>query len=434
MLSAEQNELVTRVGPDTGAGAVLRRYWQPAALSEELTGGRPVVPVRLLGEELVAFRDGRGRCGLIGRHCAHRGVDLAYGRLEADGLRCPFHGWLYDVAGQCIEQPAEPAGSTFHTKVRHPGYTCVEANGIVFAWLGPGAPPALPAIDGLAAPDSHTFAFKGFVDANWLQLLEVGIDPAHASFLHRFLVGDEAAYGQQFRDTAAGSDMPVTRVMREYDCPTLELEETAYGLRIMALRDLGDAGMHVRVTNLLFPNAIVIPLSNDMVLTQWHVPIDDERSWWYAIFHAFNAPVDKATMRADRLELYTLPDYRSRQSRANAWGYDAAEQRTRTYTGMGDDINVHDNWAVESPGAIFDRRREQLGTTDVAITTNRRLLLGAIQALEQGSAPALAQSGSAGGGGGPAAIDTVEEAADWRAGWQVRERERRARSAWAGEL
>ena len=202
MLSKEINDLITRVGPDDGAGKVLRHYWQPAALTVELEGERPVAAVRLMGEDLVLFRDNEGELGLIGRQCPHRGADLCYGRREDNGMRCPFHGWHFDRTGQCVEQPGEPEGSRMHENIRVPSYPVVEKNGIIFAYMGPGDPPPFPALDCFAAPDTHVFAFKGLWECNWLQAMEVGIDPAHASFLHRFLEDEDPAdgYGQQFRD------------------------------------------------------------------------------------------------------------------------------------------------------------------------------------------------------------------------------------------
>ena len=174
MLSAEQNDLITRTGPATPAGTLMRRYWQPAALVDELSGNRPVKPVRLLGESLVLFRDDKGRYGLIERACPHRGTDLAFGRLEDGGLRCAFHGWLFDVEGKCLETPAEPEGSRMCANIRQKAYPVVEKSGVLFAYMGPGEPPAFPHFDCFTAPDSHTFAFKGMIDCNWLQSLEVG--------------------------------------------------------------------------------------------------------------------------------------------------------------------------------------------------------------------------------------------------------------------
>ncbi len=432
MLSVEQNELVTRSGPGTPAGELLRRYWQPAALTEELAGERPILPVRLLAENLVLFRDEAGAYGLLDRHCRHRGADLCYGRLEDGGLRCAFHGWLFGVDGKCLEQPAEPAGSRFHAKVRQPSYPCQERNGIVFAYMGPGEPPPLPAYDCFKAPDAFSFAFKGLYECNWLQALEVGIDPAHASFLHRFFEDEDPVegYGQQFRGGSDQSDMPQTKVLREFDRPRLEVEETEYGLRIFALRELDEARTHIRVTNLTFPNAIAVPMSANMILTQWHVPIDDTHNYWYTIFTDYREPVDKETMRAQRLASCTLPGYRPLRNRANNYGFDAREQKTKTYTGMGMDINVHDQWAVESPGPIQDRTIEHLGATDKAITAYRRMLLKSIAGLEKGETP---PAGNVGADGGPITIDTVGPTESWQECWRERDRSRREESAWAGD-
>lgn len=434
MLSPEQNRLVTETGRGTGCGELMRRYWQPAALTEELDGDRPAKSVRLLGEDLVLFRTETGGYGLVGRKCPHRGADLCFGRLEDGGLRCTFHGWLFDETGRCLEQPAEPKDSNFHTKIRHTAYPCVARNGIVFAYMGPGEPPPLPDLDCFVAPDAYTFAFKGFVDCNWLQLNEVGIDPAHASFLHRFFEDetDDAEYGQQFRFSTEENAMAITNVLREFDCPEIAYEQSETGLRIFALRRLGDAEMHVRVTNQIFPNAIIIPISNDMMLTQWHVPIDDETSWWYAIFSSFGEAVDKERMRNDRLKLYTLPDYKPRQNRANNYGFDPDEQRTETYTGMGSDINVHDQWAVESLGIVQDRTREHLGTSDKAIIANRKLLFEAIDAVARGEMPEISlRPADPARCRGPVAIDTVAPAGNWKQAWRKTAVERRARSPWA---
>ena len=433
MLSAEQNERITRTGPGTPAGAFMRRYWQPAALTEELETNRPARAIRLLGEELVLFKDEEGRYGLFHRHCCHRGADLAFGRLEDGGLRCPFHGWLFDVTGACLEQPAEPEGSQFHRKVRQPAYPCVERNGIVWAYLGPGDPPNFPALDALTAPDAYTFAFKGWWECNWLQAMEVAVDPAHASYLHRFFEDDQDDYGLQFRGKT--KDQAVTKVLREHDRPVLEVEQTGFGLRIAALRALDGERMHIRITNAAYPHCAVIPMSEDMTLTQWHVPIDDENCYWYSIFTAYGREVDKERMRAQRIGSVSLPDYRPVRNRANDYGFDPEEQRTRTFTGMGDDINTHDQWAVESQGRIHDRTREHLGASDKGITAYRRMVFAGIDAVERGEDPPLAgRNGAVSGIAGPVGIDTIGEAADWQAAWRAHERDRREASPWAAPL
>ena len=435
MMSAEQNELITRTMAGTPAGKLMRLYWQPAALADELGGERPVKAVRLLGQDLVLFRDEKGVLGLLDRDCPHRGADLAFGRLEHGGLRCAFHGWLFDTAGRCLETPAEPEGSTLCTRIRQKSYPVVERNGIIFAYLGEGEPPAFPAFDCFRASETHSFAFKGLIECNWLQALEVGIDPAHASFLHRFFEDEDTseAYGKQFRSASAGSEMAMTRVLREFPRPVIEIERTDYGLRLIALRRLDDDHSHVRVTNLAFPHAFVIPMSADMTITQWHVPIDDTSCYWYAIFTSFGPAVDKAQMRRQRLELYTLPDYRPRLNKSNDYGFSAAEQRDETYTGMGHDINVHDQWAIESQGRIQDRTREHLGQTDKGISAYRRLLIGAIEQAAAGERPLMALTpDQAARLTGPAAVDGIGPTATWQEYWKRLDSERRVAAPWGG--
>lgn len=433
MISAEQNERLTRVGPGTPGGRVLRHYWQPIALVDELEGKRPVRPVRALGQDFVLFRDEQGRIGLLDRDCPHRNADLAFGRLEDGGLRCPFHGWLFDVTGQCLETPAEPEGSSLCTRIKQRSYPVEIRSGIVFAYLGEGAAPPFPAFDCFAAPDTHTFAFKGLIECNWLQALEVGIDPAHASFLHRFFDdGDEKeAYGKQFRATSDGSDLPMTYVLREFPRPRIEVDNTPYGLRVTALRSINDATTHVRVTNLFFPQAFVIPMSAEMTITQWHMPVDDTRCYWIAIFTSFAGPVDRARMRAQRLENYSLPDYLPKKGRQNDYGFDPDEQASKTYTGMGEDINVHDQWAVESQGAIQDRTRETLASSDKAIAANRRLLMRAMAAVEEGKRPALLQEDTTADLTGPGTIDTMAPATTWESHWRQAVERRRGAAPWA---
>ena len=434
MISAEQNDLMTRVGPGTPAGSLLRNYWQPVALVEELQGKRPVKAVRLFGEDFVLFRDQAGRYGLMDRDCPHRGADLSYGRIEDGGLRCAFHGWLFDAGGQCLQTPAEPEDSKLRLRIRQRAFPVVEKSGVLFAWPGKGAPPAFPDFDCFIAPASHTFAFKGHLECNWLQALEVGIDPAHASYLHRFFEDEDtsASYGKQFRGASADSGMPITRLLREFERPEIKVEKTDYGMRLIALRKLSEVDTHVRVTNLMFPQAFVIPMSAEMTISQWHVPVDDTHCYWYAIFTSFGAPVDKQAMREQRLQLYELPDYKPRLGRATHYGFDPDQQRTQTYTGMGHDINVHDQWAVESPGPIQNRTREHLGTTDKGIVAYRRLLVDAIERNAAGENPLMVlDEARARALTGPPSIDGIGPSATWNDYWQESDLKRRRACAWA---
>lgn len=448
MLSREDNERVTRTGPGTPLGQLMRAYWQPVALVSELSGDRPVKAVRIMGEDLVLFRredgpDVPGDAGasagdtwaLVGRYCAHRGVDLSFGRRENGGLRCLYHGWLYGPDGQCVEQPAEPEHSTFAAKVRIPSYACAERNGIVFAYLGTGDPPPFPAYDCFRAPEEYTFAFKGWWECNWLQGVEGGIDPSHVSFLHRFVGEDpREVYGQQFSEVVEGTGRKLSELVGAAFRPDIEVESAEHGLRVFALRDLAEDVRHVRITNLVFPNAFVVPFGNGKAFCQWHVPIDDENHYWFMILYDFEEVTDQAALLAQRLAEVSLPDYRPLRNRGNDWGFDPREQRELTYTGMGLDINVHDQWAVESMGPVQDRTVERLGVSDRAVTANRRLLLKAVTAFDNGATvPGLPLDERAAEElTGPLAIDTVTPVDGWETAWRTRESERRARSPWAG--
>ncbi len=434
MLSREENTLITQTAPDTPCGSLMRAYWQPAALVEELPDERPAIPVRLLGEDLVLFRNEDGSYGLVGRYCAHRGADLAFGRLEGGGVRCLYHGWLYGrrralprAAGRAGAQPLQREDPAHELPVPR-----AQRHRLRLPRRRRAA--AVPDYDCFAAPDAYTFAFKGLWDCNWLQGVEGGIDPSHVSFLHRFLDEDpRAEYGQQFREPVDGTDTTLSKLVGDYFRPHIEVEQADHGLRVYAIRDLDEERRHVRITNLMFPNAFVVPFGNTKVFTQWHVPIDDESHYWYMILYSFDEPVDKETMRAQRLGACTLPDYRPVRNRGNNWGFDATEQQSLTYTGMGLDINVHDQWAVESAGAIQDRTVEHLGVSDRAITANRRLLIGAIAEHRAGNAtPGLpASEERAHELQGPQSIDLIVATDDWQEAWRHAEAQRRASSPWA---
>ena len=454
-MNTEQNELLTRVGPATGCGHLMRQYWQPAALVDEFNpaldarmGTRPVKAVRLLGQDLVLFKDATGAWGLLDRDCAHRGADLSFGRretlAEGGGLRCPFHGWKFAPDGRCLETPAEPAGSKLCERIRQRSYPVIEKSGVLFAWLGDegSTAPPLPGFDCFTAPSTHSFAFKGLWQANWLQAFEVGIDPAHPSFLHRFLqdealggIGDNPA-GKQFRSASAGSidgeQWPMSRVMREFAKPELSFETKPWGMQLTALRPMTQELTHVRVSNAIFPATFVIPLSETITITQMHVPVDDTHTYWYSFFTSFAGPLDKEAMRAQRQQFISLPNYIPKAGRHNNWGFNHDEQQTTTYLGMGeDDINVHDQWAVESMGAIQDRTREHLGTSDKVIMANRRLLLKAIETVSKGgTAPGIADAALAGEMQGPDTVDGIAPAGQWSDWWQNTARAKRAGAAW----
>lgn len=431
MISAEDNDRLTRTGPGTPMGAVMRRYWQPLLLSEELPDERPAKDARVLGEDIVVFRDEAGQYGALARRCAHRGGDLAYGRLEDGGLRCPYHGWLYGIGGHCLEQPAEPAGSRYHERIRQPAYPCVERNGIIYGYMGPGEAPAFPGFDWHDAPPDHMFVFKGLQRANWLQAVEGEIDPSHLSYLHRYLadrIDDDGSYGfKQLLETAGDTEISMTSILRDVPNPRLEIERTDFGVRIFALRDSGDF-TYARVTNFVFPHTAVVALG-EWSLVQMHVPIDDEHNWRYDVFYAYDDSLGREGLRRERLKTYSIPDYRPKRNLENRYDFDAAEQRTGTYAGVGFDFNVHDTMILEGQGPVQDRTRENLAYTDMAIIAARKMLS---DAMEDGAEPPMTGvQGAANRFDDLVTIDAITGPDDWRTGWVKKQIARRAESAWA---
>jgi phenylpropionate dioxygenase-like ring-hydroxylating dioxygenase large terminal subunit len=390
MLNHEQNALITHTGPGTPGGVMMRRYWQPVALSRELEADVPL-PVTHLGEELVLFRDDNGKPQLIGRYCPHRSVDLSYGRVEAGGLRCLYHGWVMNGQGRCIQQPGEPAGSTFKDKIRTTAYPCHEAGGLILAYLGEGQAPNLPPFHFLAAPDAQTFCIKVHHECNYLQANEGNIDPQHLSILHGFLKDEGLVQGV------------LNALVVNHPAPDIEVQETAYGLRILTARPHKPGKRFVRITHFVMPNASAIhgsPLvdpakervpDNSGYQINWHVPIDDRTHWKYVISHRFDGPVDHDFQARNYRELG--PDYRVPRGRDNRYRQDRREMKSFSYAGLGRSFYVHDKFATETQGLILDRSQEHLGTTDRAVILMRRQLLAAVADVQAGKDPMFVERG-----------------------------------------
>ncbi len=385
MLNKETNDLLTRTNRETPGGDMMRRYWQPVALSEEMTTGGAPLPVDIMGEELVLFRDDEGRLGLLDRHCCHRGSDISYGRVEDGGLRCLYHGWLFDVEGKCMEQPAEPADSTFKDKVHQRAYPCIERAGAVFAYMGPGDAPLLPNYAFLNAPDGHVHMNKLYQECNYLQGNESNIDPTHTEYLHRPLVAVEAA-------NTPGIDRNFFSLVREHIQDLVEIEETSFGVRIFAVRHLGEGRKFLRVTNFVLPNLCAIAGSESRedpegsFTAHWHVPINDHTHWRFEFKYQRNKPVDRSYYRR-MPDIELGDDFRLKRNLANRYLQDRKAQKTVNYTGMGDWFPTHDAYASETMGPIQDRTEEHLGTADIAIAAARRQLLMGINEIGAGGDP-----------------------------------------------
>ena len=383
MMTKEENELLTQTGPGTPAGELLRRYWQPACLSEELKPGGAPLPVKLLAEDLVVFRDEQGRVGVLDIHCSHRGADLSYGRLEDGGLRCIYHGWLYDVCGKVLEQPGEPNGGDNRHTIRQPAYPCREVAGVVFAYLGPGEPPLLPNYEFLQVPDSHRFVSKIYHECSYLQSNEGNIDPVHLSFLHRQLRDNE----RDNRRGVAGSEASPNALYSADLAPRIDVELTDFGVRIFTVRSLENDKIYFRTSNFIMPNFSSFPgqTAPDGYSVNWHVPIDDASHWKYVIVFNRKRPLDKESVRRDRNELTS--DYRMKRNRLNRYMQDRETMKAQWFSGMGYHFQAQDACVNEGAGAIQDRTKEHLVTSDKAIVAARKLLLQGIRDVREGRDP-----------------------------------------------
>ena len=383
MTSARENEILTRTGPGTPMGALLRRYWLPALLASEIPEPDcPPVRVTLLSERLVAFRDTQGEIGLIDEFCAHRGVSLWFGRNEEGGLRCPYHGWKYDRTGQCVEIPSEPAESGFCSRIRLKGYPCVERGGVVWAYLGPPEQrPSEPAYEWTAVPPPQRHVTKRLQECNFLQAMEGGLDSIHSTFLHRYSVGDDPLLKRDAQSAAMikGDPHPVF-------LPTV----SPAGLHISTRRKMGDDSYFWRVTQFLMPCFNLFPPYGDNPRGghAW-VPVDDEHCWVFSIdYHPARALSDAeidAALSGRGTHVPLVPGtFMPHANRRNDYLIDRAAQKSRTTFSGVFGIGVQDAAVQESMGAIEDRSRENLVSTDNGIIMTRNRLLKAVQANAQG--------------------------------------------------
>jgi phthalate 4,5-dioxygenase len=388
MLPPKENELITRVGPGTPMGNAMRRYWIPACMSSEIAEpDGPPARVKLLGEDLVAFRDTDGRIGLVDEYCPHRRVSLYFGRNEECGLRCVYHGWKFDIEGNCVDQLNEPPEHQFKQHIHLTAYPTVELGGLVWAYLGPAEkmPPA-PKFAWTQVPEARRNVTKVIQECNWLQALEGGIDTSHAPILHRALT----------ENTTRGGIRPSSPFVRG-KAPKLVVDVTDYGYLYAGIRPLGDSDVHIRSYHFVLPFHQIRPsrTSSGLASDAGHiwVPMDDYSVMVYNWFYALD---ENGTLTdEDRLEEAAgngpkhvdQTTFRSFQNITNNYGLDRAVQRTETYTGI-DGINQQDRALQESMGRIVDRSKEHLGPADKAIGQTRRMLLRAVRDVEAGNNPA----------------------------------------------
>ncbi|NDA47779.1 MAG: hypothetical protein EBY21_11030 [Alphaproteobacteria bacterium] len=375
MLSKAKNDLLTQTGPGTPCGKFLRSYWQPVATSQEMPIGGDPLPIRIMSEDLVLFRDDKDHLGLIGRACPHRATDLSYGRVEDGGLRCLYHGWLFDRHGNCLDQPAEPQDKKFCHKVRHKAYPVQEKGGAIWAYMGEGEPPLIPDFEFLTGPEPNRITFRVLQTCNWLQGLESSTDPAHTTYLHRRPPG--------IASVRSGNDIAA---LRGNDPPSISIEQTSFGTRIFALHNSPAGKKYLRVNNYVYPNGATPSTSTGESGYQgrWYVPVDDYNHYRYEFFYRHSEPLNKERLIQNHHE-NVAEDHRHVRRPENRYLQDREQMKSgASFGGMGIYFPAQDAFAIETQGAIQDRTQEYLGSTDIVIIAVRQALLKAIQKVEDG--------------------------------------------------
>jgi phthalate 4,5-dioxygenase oxygenase subunit len=404
MLTQEENEVLCRVGPGTPIGNLLRRYWTPALLSSEVPEPDcPPIRVRLLGEDLVAFRDSEGRVGLAAEACPHRGASLFFGRNEEAGLRCVYHGWKFDVTGACVDMPSEPVESNFKNKVSVTAYPTHESGGIVWTYMGPRET-MTPFRDfgSDSVPRDQWRASKLYSPCNWIQGLEGNIDTAHISWLHQyFAVADIPEDGTDAPGYPSASY--TWKIWLKDRAPRIEVQDTWYGFRYAGLRTTPNGHTHVRVTDYMLPYMCYIasiPVGGGMGILM--VPIDDHSFWRYNVALRVPDQARQMVMNDDtqgrsgrarspfnqgRTATNDFGGIRERHYVAeNDYQIDREFQKNVAFAGIRDFVS-QDLAVTESMGPVYDRSHEHLGTTDRAVIRMRRQLLKAAQDLANGIEP-----------------------------------------------
>ena len=385
MVNQQENELMTRTNAGTPMGEVMRRYWLPAALSTEIPEPDcPPVRIGLLGEKLVIFRDTQGRIGLLSEFCAHRQASLFLGRNEECGLRCVFHGWKYDVEGNCLDMMNESPESNYKDEIKLTAYPTVELAGIIWAYMGPkDRIPPEPKFDFTQAAATHLGVSKNRQECNWLQGLEGGVDTSHVPILHK-----------EFKSQFTKGGYVANSNFAKAGPPKVEVDITDYGYRYVGIRVLSEEEKFVRSYHFVMPFHQIRPALRELgPIMAGHiwVPIDDESSmvwhWSYALEDA--APLtewkDLDAFARGGPEDWG-PDFRGVRNIANDWLIDRQAQKTETFTGI-KYLNIQDQAVQESMGPIADRTKDHLAPSDLAIAQLRRMLIQAASTVADGGDP-----------------------------------------------
>jgi phthalate 4,5-dioxygenase oxygenase subunit len=391
MLSTKENELLTQTGPGTPMGETFRRFWLPAMLSTELPAP-DCTPVRfrLLGEDLIAFRDSQGRPGILDRFCPHRGADMFFGRNEEDGLRCVYHGWKFDVAGACLEVPNVPEGSTYKDKVRIPAYPAWERAGIVWCYMGPPEhEPPKPAHEWIDLQDSHRYLRKYLLNCNFMQGEEGDFDASHAQFLHSTLDGNRSSPSNAVRSNFL---TPINSLV-QYKI----VEDRDYGVMTVTEADRGDGTKSVNVGHWFMPASATAGIAGAGInSSNMRIPIDDTHCYMYRLRWSDDPiPASEIAQYETGGSIYPeqIPGtFVAKENIGNDYMIDRLAQRHYSYSGI-KSFPIQDLALIENQrGPLQDRSTEHLVSSDEAIIRVRRHMLKVARDLLEGVEPAGANN------------------------------------------
>ncbi|SJZ52116.1 Rieske [2Fe-2S] domain-containing protein [Enhydrobacter aerosaccus] len=397
MLSQADNEFLTQSGKGTPMGELLRRFWMPALLCEELPErDGPPKKIKIMGENLLAFRDTNGRVGIVEPHCPHRAANLYYGRNEECGIRCAYHGWKFDVDGNCVDLPTSPPDSKFKDTIKLLSYPVREWADIIWVYMGPREHmPELPQIELGLVPAASRYVTKKWQDCNWVQSLEGAIDTSHFSFLHRVLTTDAAeARAAMSKAAIADQSTPNDRIrwVQNDPRPKFTILNHDAGLVIGGARKTDGPDLYWRIAQFLMPNHAYTPAAfpGETYWGQCWVPVDDTTCWIFTYCWQPERPFSNVerTKFAGGFNVHAEVDkeYMPLRNLRNDYLLDRHAQKTESYTGIVG-VSEQDAAIQDSQGPIQDRTRERLGPTDLGIIAFRKLVMGAAQALQQGEEP-----------------------------------------------
>lgn len=380
-MRTEENQLLTQTDAGTPMGALFRRYWLPALVADELPAPDcPPVRVKLLGEPLVAIRDSAGRAALLQEACPHRQASLYFGLCAEGGIRCPYHGWKFDVQGRCLDIPSEPADSGFQEQIRITAYPTTERGGVIWVYMGPKAlQPPPPALEWAVLPPENLFVSRRLQACNYLQTMEGGLDSSHLSWLHGGTILSDSVLGMG----GSGTDDRILKIIAGDRNPVYQTVPTDGGLLLGARRNAGEGRYYWRITQFMAPCFNIIAPTGDLTLNaQAWVPVDDENCWSWAVNYHVDKPLSEDERQAMRdgggLHVKFIPGtFQCSANRDNDYEMDReAQRRGESFTGI-PDFAMQDAAVQESQGRIADRTLEHLVSSDNGIIVTRRMLLEA---------------------------------------------------------